>query len=69
MSNFGLVTNMPEIQSCDECGHDQFVHPYETQICAISGCGCNGWKEEPSTKRMMEEVSQSLARMLTLGFS
>jgi hypothetical protein len=59
---------MPRIENCDECGHAEFVHLYQTQICTESGCNCNGWIEEPYPKRMMEELSETLARMLEAGF-
>jgi hypothetical protein len=39
--------SMARIKICDNCGHEEFLHLYQTQICTARDCRCEGWKEPP----------------------
>jgi hypothetical protein len=36
---------MARIKVCDACGHEEFLHLYQTQICTVRDCRCEGWRE------------------------
>ncbi|HYB03712.1 MAG TPA: hypothetical protein VED17_04575 [Nitrososphaerales archaeon] len=36
---------MARIKICDNCGHEEFFHLYQTQICTARDCRCDRWKE------------------------
>ena len=36
---------MARIKVCDTCGHEEFSHLYQTQICTVRNCKCDRWKE------------------------
>ena len=46
------------IEKCEECGHEEFKHLYQTQICTEKGCTCNGWKESPYSDRALQSLAE-----------
>lgn len=46
--------DMARIKVCETCGHEEFSHLYQTQICTVKNCRCDGWKE-PGYERPMFE--------------
>jgi hypothetical protein len=49
-----LFNLMARIKVCENCGHEEFSHLYQTQICTVRNCRCDGWKEPGYEHPMME---------------
>ena len=56
---FATIAEMSPVarmKVCDTCGHEEFSHLYQTQICTVRNCRCDGWKEPGYEQHPMLEA-------------